>query len=316
MKFRLLIAINIILLPVYLAGFLLMLTLSFTPIFPARVARQNLRERLNVGPWRARWLAALCLYHYYIYFIEIGVIWPLGLTQVSNTIEAEMFVNAMASKYRNNESGLGFAFLASHFGSIETIGQSFGEVLKKRLGKGVVALAQPSRFPGLTALASWYRSRRSIVTILTHSRNLATTLAEVGTSGSSIGLLVDQKPRKGGVFINFFGAPAAFPHRGPGIMVSNKVPVLFAAAIRIFPGYFKQIFSDSSNPHLNFNTKNSRFPSNTIVHTPHEVQPETAQLLAEFAAWLESEIKKDVWQWCWDYRKWSRKPPEISLPAK
>jgi lauroyl/myristoyl acyltransferase len=308
MIFALLILVNVALLPVYALGFLLAFVLTFLPIFPARVARQNIRERLKLGFAHTHFLTAKTFFHYFLYLIEIVVVWPLGLTQLANEAETRAWVREKIQKYRLRETGRGFVFLAPHFGSIEVVGQGIASMLQQDLGKGVVALAQPSRAPGATFLAAWYRKRRGIETVLTSSKELLRTLAEVGLSGHTIGLLVDQKPRRGGVFIPFFGAPAAFPHRGLGVMVESGVPVLFVAAVRIFPGYFRYVYADASNFHLS-KTDQSSMVLHENVCVPMAVNPVTVSLLVEFAQWLEMEIAKNPSQWCWDYRKWSRKMP-------
>jgi lauroyl/myristoyl acyltransferase len=189
------------------------------------------------------------------------------------------------------------------------IGQGFGLLLQIELSRGVVALAQPSRVWGITELARWYRAKRGIATVLTGSRDVLLTLQGVGASGRSVGLLVDQKPRSGGVFIRFLEGAAAFPHKGLGVMVQQGTPALCAAAVRVFPGYFRYIYSDLSNEHLQDVTVSHLLPRNEIVHAPSGVHPVTIKILAEFAAWLETEIRKSPTQWSWDYKKWSRKVP-------
>jgi lauroyl/myristoyl acyltransferase len=308
MRFFSLILVNVVLIPVYAFFFLISFVVTFLPIFPSRVALQNLRARLGCGFFSAHFMAAKTLFHYFLYLVEIVVVWPLGITQAANTAETALWLRERIQKYRSRETGLGFVFLAPHFGSIEVVGQGIGRMLQDELGKGVVALAQPSRAPGATFLAAWYRKRRGIETVLTSSRELLKTLAEVGVSGHTIGLLVDQKPRRGGVFIPFFGEPAAFPHRGLGVMVESGVPVLFAAAVRVFPGYFRYVYSDASNSHVSGSGQASTV-SHEGVGVPDAVHPSTVSLLVEFSRWLEAEIAKNPSQWCWDYRKWSRKMP-------
>ncbi len=225
-KFAALIFLNIMLTPLYFSVFVFLFLLTFVPIFPSRVAVTNIRQRLGYGFISSHNLAASVFFHYFLYGIEVFLIWPLGLTQTENSHEMADFLERMIKKYDVSENQRGFTMLAPHLGTIETAGQEFGKIHRQVVRHDIVALAQPSGSKILTSIINWYRKKREITTVLTGSKELNTKLAQIAASNESIVLLIDQKPRRGGVFIDFFGKEADFPYRGLSIMVKHKVPVL------------------------------------------------------------------------------------------
>jgi lauroyl/myristoyl acyltransferase len=284
------ILVNFILLPVYLAGFFVCFLLSLSPVFPARTARENFKNRLNLNSPTRILAASAILFHYFLIFIEDFILWPLGLIVLKEHSKACDDVSSASLRAKQKSAGL--AVLSAHFGNIEITAQYLNMLLTGHVydAQKIIALAKPARIPAVTKLLAWYRKLRDIEVLWTNRKDFVKVMMQSLKSGRAVALLIDQKPASQGFFVEFCGAKSAFPDGGVEIAVRSGADFVCAASRRLFPGVYT--FEGCS---IEFNDNSPR-SSETIINS--------------YARWLESVIALSPLQWCWDYRKWSRIPPD------
>ncbi|MES2614120.1 MAG: hypothetical protein V4591_01760, partial [Bdellovibrionota bacterium] len=121
----------------------------------------------------------------------------------------------------------------------------------------------------------------------------------------------------GGLFIKFFNEYAVFPTSGLRFCMNQNMIVLYMAGRRIMPGWMQMKAQCGKNIHLEPHVKSNLNGVHTNNLTQAEIwKPENvsekdaaaATEMAYFVAWVENEIRISPTQWCWDYRKWSRRP--------
>jgi lauroyl/myristoyl acyltransferase len=283
------ICVNVVLLPFYLAGFLVCLLLSLSPIFPARTARENFKNRMKLNA-PARILATTAiLFHYILIFIEDFILWPAGLIVLKQCTKS--CTEVQSASLRAKEKSAGLAVLSAHFGNIEITAQFLNLLLTGQISgeNKLIALAKPARSPSMTSLLAWYRKMRDIEVLWTNRKDFIKVMMQSLKSGRAVALLIDQKPASQGFFTEFCGAQSAFPDGGVEIALRSGAEFVCATSRRLFPGVYT--FEGCSLEFADHATRNSR----TIINS--------------YARWLESVIALSPLQWCWDYRKWSRIPP-------
>lgn len=313
----LLACLNVLLLPLYAFFLLAAFLATWVPMFPTRNGLANLRARMNISTFKARLILTGVFFQYAITTVEMAIIWPLGLMHLRNRAEFEAFVGALAKKYDLSRHGL--ALLMAHHGHIEEMGEALSRALKvHRIGGGkseLHALAKPAAFSLGTRYMGWYRNRRGIEVLWTDRKDLVRAMIQVAKSGGSLVFVADQKPDVGGIFARFFGEYSSFPYRGPDVAVNSGLAFLHGTARRLWPGCFEILFSEGHNSHLPAWESEPRIPGN-VESEPCEVwcnglndrEIRMAPVVGAFAGWLEAVVRISLTQWCWDYRKWSRKP--------
>ena len=187
----------------------------------------------------------------------------------------------------------------------------------------VYALAQPSRVKWINKLLVWYRVRPGMGVLWT-DKSLFSNMEQVITQEkASFCMLVDQKPKAGGLFIHFFKKYAAFPVSGLRMCMNNNMIVVYASAYRVLPGFVKMKMQCGKNPHLkeinqiNFDStflNTEKLYEADLYHKDclKEREKNVSIEMSYFVHWIENEIKNHPTQWCWDYKKWSREPIENS----
>lgn len=319
-KFIILLLLNILLIPIYFSFLGVSFILSFLPIFPSQTAKQNLKQQLNITGFKANLLITQVYMNYFYYVIEAVLFDFLRINccEFSEDFNFIAFYSELAKKYPAlNEKGI--VYLLSHMANVEMYSLPVTQEVIRGNHNMLYALAQPSKFPWINRLLSWYRLRPGMG-ILWTDKSLFSRMERLIQSGNaSFCLLVDQKPKSGGLFIQFFNDFAAFPTSGVRMCMNQGMVIAYAAAYRVFPGYIKLKMQSGKNTHL---TKNDMSFYQQVYASDEHLQPasllnkqeikeremNTAIEMSYFAKWIEAEIKKHPNQWCWDYRKWSRKP--------
>jgi lauroyl/myristoyl acyltransferase len=281
---------NLLLLPVYSVLFILCTIIAVSPLFPARTARENFKKRLQLTPVGVILATSATLFHYLILLFEDFIFWPLGLMNVKdNPNVRKHFIQA---SFQAKKKSAGIVILSGHFGNIEFASQCIADLLSEQISpqSPLIALAKPSRSDWMTQLLLWYRNRRGLDVLLTHRKDLVKAILMALKQQRALALLIDQKPATGGRFFNFFGTPSAFPDGGIEIALRAKADFVFFASRRIWPGFLTV--------------------EGLVYECSEQEKNDVNRLLTAFVQWLESLIRLSPWQWCWDYRKWSRQPPK------
>ncbi len=276
--------------------------LAFAPVTPTRVGVRNLRSRLGAGPLSARVLLARVYFQYACYFTEIVVLWPLGLLE--NFGEAELGVFLRGVKERHSLPGnRGVMCLGAHFGNIEALGMALKWAYADAGLKPFYVLAKPSKSALLEGVFARMRQGRGFLVMSTGGPRFKDELRQTAASGFGLALLADQKPRKGGVFVPFFGTEAAFPEKGVTLGIEQGMAVVYVTHRRVGLGRFELVFSEGPNEHLLRNEVDGEAVSASDVE----------RTLAAYAVWLEDTIRGTPWMWSWDYGKWSRRKDKASV---
>lgn len=287
--------LNFLLLPAYILLIILCLALSVSPLFPARTARENFKNRLGMGTVVRVFSTTAVLFHYILLVIEDFVFFPLQLVSIRNNegVRREMSNAASSAK----EKSVGIAILSAHFGNVEVAAQAAKSIFTPQVSqeRKIIALAKPSRFAWATQILGWYRAKRGLEIILTNRKDLIKAILTAIKNERVIALLIDQKPAKDGFFIDFFGTPSAFPEGGVELALRMNTTIVFFAARRLWPGRYT------------FEGQWYLPPSDDTQQT------KISSLFIAYVDWLEALIRRSPCQWCWDYRKWSRQPRPQSL---
>lgn len=294
---------NFIFLPIYFLVYIFCFILSFIPIFPTKTAKENIKNQLNTSSVKAYFYISRIYLNYFFYFIEAIILGPLKLTRHSLRLDKEIIQTIRELK------NISITYLVPHMGNVELYVPATKDIQKELHEKKVYALAKPTKFEFINTILLKYRQNSGLGVLWT-DKNLLKNMSRVIKDGYSIAMLVDQKPSSGGVFVKFFNAYAAFPTSGLRFCTNKNSLIVYSAGYRIIPGWVNVHFHLGKNVHLEMQTNNSDFKQPDIWKFESILEKEkfAAFEVAYYATWLAEEIKKHPTQWCWDYRKWSRKP--------
>ncbi|WGL60345.1 hypothetical protein QEJ31_01845 [Pigmentibacter sp. JX0631] len=319
-KYIILLLLNILFLPLYIFFGFISFFLTFLPIFPTQTAKQNLRQQLNIKGFKSNILITQVYLNYLYYFIEAFIFQKLNLNicEFSDNFIYQDFYAELKKKYPAL-SEKGIVYILSHMANVEMYSLPVTEEVVKGKHNKVYALAQPAKFQWVNKLLSWYRVRPGMGVVMT-DKSLFHKMEKLIQSGkASFCMLVDQKPKSGGLFIQFFNDYAAFPTSGLRMCMNQGMVIAYAAAYRVMPGVVRLKMQSGKNPHLKKNILENYqqiyakdeylIPAELFAKDKiKERETEVASEMAYFTKWIEEQIRQHPNQWCWDYRKWSRKP--------
>jgi lauroyl/myristoyl acyltransferase len=316
-KIVFLIVFNFLLTPLYLCIYVLCFILTFFPIFPTRTSKVNLKNHLHIQGIKANFYISFIFINYFFYILEAFVLDPLHLTHCSMQ-QKHTFIEIL-KKLKTiypQSKDIGFVYILAHLANVELYTTSLVHAHKRHQEKKLYALAKPTKYKFINKLLLWYRQRRGIGVFWT-DHNLLSNMWQAIKNGSSVAMVVDQKPKTGGTFINFFGDYAAFPISGLRFCMSKNMIVVYASGQRILPGWLGLKVQCGKNIHLErqMNSDSEETRTNHLQQSclwkPELIKPKDKPAALEmsfFSHWIENEIRKSPTQWCWDYKKWSRKP--------
>ncbi|BBH53633.1 lysophospholipid acyltransferase family protein [Fluviispira sanaruensis] len=316
-KIIFLILLNVMLSPIYLILFIFCFLLTVLPIFPTRIAKQNLAERLGVKGLQANYYISLIFLNYIYYFVEAFIFHTLNLNVCVFADDDQLSeVKSLITKKHTLSQEKGCVFILPHMANVEMYALPVIELYQATLKTKIYALAQPTKSQLTNKILEWYRKRPGFDMIWTDNKLFTKMENAINKEKASVCMLTDQKAKKGGVFIRFFGKYAAFPTSGLRMCLNQNMPVIYASAKRIFPGFLTLKLKIGQNNHLKSKAVSNKIHNTTELNSAEifnfselkEREIETALELSYFVAWVEKEIRTNPSQWCWDYNKWSRDP--------
>ncbi|MBN1557635.1 MAG: lysophospholipid acyltransferase family protein [Lentisphaerae bacterium] len=173
--------------------------------------------------------------------------------------------------------------VTGHIGNWEVMGQA--AALR---GKPSLSVAAPVK----NRAADWLltRARRSTGQRIVPRRGALRALLRALQEGQGVALLIDQnvEPRKGGVFVDFFGLPAPVTKAPAALARRTGAPLLFAWCLPSGPGY--RIFALPLEPP----------PASGTADRTH---------VQKLAAMLETVVRKHPGDWLWMYKRWKHGGP-------
>lgn len=171
--------------------------------------------------------------------------------------------------------------VAAHYGSWELVAFS----VAKALSREFFVLAKPSKYPLWNKMIVYLRKRAHSTIIWNDSGStVMRTITEAIECKKAIGFVMDQNParRSSGVRISFFGKPAQFVE-GPA-----KFALRFGA---------ETIVTSC--------TRTGSFRYKIVFETISQDSEQSVYSLTEMLVnRLENQIKDNLEQWCWEYKKW------------
>ncbi|MES2615061.1 MAG: hypothetical protein V4591_06570 [Bdellovibrionota bacterium] len=318
LKLSLIIFFNLLFLPLYMSFFIIGFFVTFVPLFPIVTAHKNAKERLELTGLKNRIFVATIFLNYVFYLFEIVFFSPLRLrfAPLPPNFVLEDFLKEVRASYPE-KTPQGFTFLAAHVANLEYQTVPLIRAFETMRQEKILIIAKHAPLKVIDKILIWHRLRPGLGMIW-KDKNLFATMNDSIDKGCSLCLIADQKPKKNGVFIRFFGKFAAFPTAGVKFCAEKKSIFIYVFAHRIIPGWVNISFECGKNLHLAQKTTQA---NSTYSSTQHlilgEIYPNTTidekeemaqKELAYYTSWLENNIKKYPTQWCWDYGKWSREP--------
>ncbi len=205
-----------------------------------------------------------------------------GITGPGGAVSLEDSENLRAAM----EGGKGAIIVSGHLGNWEIMAAA-------GMGQGVypVSVYRPLDNPLLDA---WVRSLRGVDGAdVVEKRGAVRGLLKALRRGRLVAILVDQDPRRHGVFVPFFGTPAST------IATPAELALLTGAAI--IPG-----FALRTGPGFRYRTW---FEPALDVRPEADHEAEVLRITAELNRRLEAAIRQAPEQWLWLHRRWKTRPP-------
>ncbi len=227
------------------------------------------RERIARAVWRNIGRTA-------VEFLRMGQLGSEQLARESRCEGAEHLDRAL----RENT---GVILLAAHFGNWEALGMIF----QAKFGR-FMAIARPMKNP---YVEKWVQSKRTRggMKIILHREAVKASLKWV-KQGNIIGILIDQNLYTGGVFVDFFGRPAATTTLPALLHMRTGTPVMFSYVLREGDKFRAVISPPIQFPPVADEADRARVYTQIISNV------------------MESVIRKYPENWFWIHNRWKRKP--------
>lgn len=247
------------------------------------IATENLRHAFPEWPEGERRRVAHAVYaHFGAVLLDILWLAQRGPEEVQSLVDME----GEAHMERALAGGRGVVLVTAHVGNWELHGLVHG----RRFGPlGLVA--RPLDNPELDRRLCAFRERGGN-TVIYKKRALAQALRLL-RDNRGLALLVDQNVQEGdGVFVDFFGRPAATTTVAAALALKTGAALLACRTVLQPNGRYRLIY----DPQL-------------AVESGGDRQAEIARLTQELTRIIEGWIRVAPEQWLWIHRRWKTRPP-------
>jgi KDO2-lipid IV(A) lauroyltransferase len=187
------------------------------------------------------------------------------------------------------ESRNGAVIVGGHYGTWELLGARLAA-----LGYPSVAIMQDQRNPLMNRELNRARARLGLEVVERQAapRKVVKTLRD----GGVVLIVGDQDAGDNGIFVEFFGQPAATT-TGPAWFAARSGAAFIGAWIhRVGPGY-----------RMGFDDLEAMEPAASPASEPGR-EERVHQLTATYMRWLEGVIRFDPGQYLWLHRRWKTQP--------
>jgi KDO2-lipid IV(A) lauroyltransferase len=189
-------------------------------------------------------------------------------------------------------AGRGYIFVCAHFGSWEVHGISHPWAT----GHPVAVIARALDNPRLDARLVALRTM-SGNTVVYKQRALAQVLRRL-RDGGGVAILVDQNvQQQDGIFVDFFGRPAATTTVAAALAVKTGCALIPSYAVLLPDGRYRAV----SDPLIEWTPSGDR-------------ERDIALLTQKMTTVIEGWIRERPEQWLWMHRRWKTRPPEEKKP--
>lgn len=181
---------------------------------------------------------------------------------------------------RRIETRRGQILVTAHLGSWELLGACMAQVVSTRF----VSLAKRSPVAPFARFLSELRAAAGTGELWIGRKSMLREMLTVLRRGGWLGLAMDQKPEGRGPEVEFFGRPTRFVVGPASLAIRTGCPVLAAFCLREGPFRY-------------------RLTCRTVLE-PEHAESDPDALTQRLASVLEEEIRRNVTQWPWTYRRW------------
>ena len=203
-----------------------------------------------------------------------------GIRERMEMVGFEAFDEAVAE-------GTGVVMLTGHFGNWEMAAAS---VVAR--GGPMDVIVQRQRNPLFDADITENRERLGMV--LVERRVALKRCLRTLRNGGIVGIAGDQNIRRGGVFVDFFGRPAATA-KGAALFALRTGATLFAGTAKRLPGFPQRY----------------RVGVRRIEIEPTgDLEEDVLRLTKAHTAYLEGQVREAPEQYFWHHRRWKTQPTE------
>lgn len=183
--------------------------------------------------------------------------------------------------------GEGALLLTGHVGNWEVAG-----AIVAVQADGLTVVARKQANPLFDEHLNRTRSRLGME-VVEEGRAVRRVVEEL-RSGEAVALVADQNVRKGGVFVDFFGVPAATA-RGPALFaLRSGAPVFLVVGLR------------EPAARARYRVLVRPLP----LERTGDREADVRRLMAAFSAGLEEIVREVPAQYFWQHKRWKTRPPE------
>jgi KDO2-lipid IV(A) lauroyltransferase len=246
------------------------------------IARDNLRRAFpEWDETRVRRTARDVYAHFGLVLLDILWLSHRTREQVMSLVDVANAHHVDAAR----EAGSGCLMVAAHLGNWELCGVAHGYFFRP-----VGVVARPLDNPAFDRRLTAFRER-SGNDVIYKQKALAQVLRAL-RDRRDVAFLIDQNVQeKDGIFIRFFGRPAAATTVVAALAVKTGCPVIGGRAVLMPSGRYRQVYDPP------------------IVWTPTgDRQADIAALTQKMADMIEAWVRETPEQWLWMHRRWKTQP--------
>ncbi len=244
-----------------------------------RVARDNVRLAYGAAlpPRDARRLVLGSMRHFARMTVE-----TLALQQyLAEDVDAHVRVEGLEHLREARDAGNGVIGFTGHLGHWELMSFMFG-----RLGMPAAGIARPLDNPYLEARLVRLRTLTGNRVIDKHGA-FREALA-VLRGGGLLGIWIDQRPKRGGIKVPFFGVDAYTTDGLARLALASNAAIMPGFTVMETDGSWRMVIE----------------PPVTVVRTGN-TEADTYRITADCTAILEGWVRRYPDQWLWTHRRWA-----------
>jgi KDO2-lipid IV(A) lauroyltransferase len=246
------------------------------------IAAENLRQAFPQWDEPRRLRTARAVYAHFGQTL-VDILWMAG--QPKERLLSLIVEEGRENVDRARAGGRGVVYVTAHIGNWELYGVAFAWIFEP-----VGVVARPLDNPALDARLTAFRTR-SGNTVISKRRALPDILRLL-RQGAGVAFLVDQNVQEqDGIFVEFFGRPAATTTVAAALAVKTGCALLPAHCQALPDGRYKFVYGRP----LEWTTTGNR-------------QADIARLTQELTTEIEGWVRARPEQWLWMHRRWKTRP--------
>jgi len=202
----------------------------------------------------------------------------------SDTFEKFVTVKGLDGARAALKRGKGVLFISAHLGNWELLGP-----LAALLDLSPSLVIRPIEMPEIDDIVEAYRQYHGVGII--EKKRAALPIMRRLARGECVGLLVDQRPHREAVVLDFMGHPASVTTVPAEIALRSGAAVIPAFAVRDRPGHIEMVFEKEIEL-----ARTGNLESDIVENT------------RRFQEAIERYVRRYPEQWLWPHSRW--KPPK------